>query len=162
MPKKDFTMKFPAPNIKGSKNTGNQDEAGSEKTKTNDPEKRVAGETAASDQLMPGKINKVESNKTESKARQGKNLADMLTSETMKTELELGENPFLQSKERFDPASVIKTGYKMRVDYKTVLKLMAELKKGYTIEALLDDALTMYLGSSPEAKKAIQMMRLMK
>lgn len=157
MPKKDFTMKFPAPNIKGSKNTGNQDEAGSEKTKANDPENDGSAASFRADQPQGG-----ETNKSDPKEKKSKNLADILKSETKKADSEFGENPFLQSKEHFDPASVIKTGYKMRVDYKTVLKLMAELKKGYTIEALLDDALTMYLGSSPEAKKAIQMMQLMK
>lgn len=49
----------------------------------------------------------------------------------------------------------------MRVAYKQTLKLMAETKKGYTIEALLDDALSEYIEKNPEARKAFDMMKMM-
>lgn len=156
MAKKDFTMKFAGPKVKGS-NQSVEDKA----------EPQAEPQIINTEKNRPVENPKVESLKApensddDSKDKKAKSVAKLLA-EPKKSNSEFGENPFLQSKEHFDPASVIKTGYKMRTDYKTVLKLMAEIKKGYTIEALLDDALTMYLGNTPEAQKAIQMMRLMK
>lgn len=156
MAKKDFTMKFPAPNVKGSQKNDNSEAAEIAKEKDVIDAGDNSGDTA-----RQGPPNSAANSQSEPKDKKGKNIVSLLEQPKTKS-TEFGENPFLQSKEHFDPASVIKTGYKMRVDYKTVLKLMAEIKKGYTIEALLDDALTMYLGNNPEAQKAIQMMRLMK
>jgi hypothetical protein len=66
-------------------------------------------------------------------------------------------NPFLQSKEVFSQANLTKIGYRMRSEYVEILDIIKKLKKGgYTLEAVLDDALTYYFEQSEDGKNAIR------
>lgn len=150
---KDFKLKFPPPKVKG--NDKNEEQPSG----TDESKSAIVGKDSEVDKNIEEKTNE---NIPPGKEKKSRNLSKVLENAESSVTSGFGENPFLQSKEHFDPASVIKTGYKMRTDYKRILKLMAEMKKGYTIEALLDDALSMYIKNSPDADKAIQMMLLMK
>lgn len=64
-------------------------------------------------------------------------------------------NPFLQSKEIFNNTNLTKIGYRMRSEYVELLDIQKKLKKGgYTLEAVLDDALTYYFENSEDGKEA--------
>ena len=66
-------------------------------------------------------------------------------------------NPFLQTKEVFNQANLTKIGYRMRTEYVEILDIIKKLKKGgYTLEAVLDDALTYYFENSEDGKDAIK------
>jgi hypothetical protein len=66
-------------------------------------------------------------------------------------------NPFLQTKEIFAKAQLTKIGYRMRSDYVEILDIIKKLKKGgYTLEAVLDDALTYYFNNSEDGQQAIK------
>lgn len=66
-------------------------------------------------------------------------------------------NPFLQSKEVFNKANLTKIGYRMRTEYVEILDIIKKLKKGgYTLEAVLDDALTYYFDNSEDGKDALK------
>lgn len=66
-------------------------------------------------------------------------------------------NPFLQTKEVFGKANLTKIGYRMRSDYVEILDIIKKLKKGgYTLEAVLDDALTFYFENSEDGKQALK------
>jgi hypothetical protein len=70
----------------------------------------------------------------------------------------MGEpNPFLQTKEIFARARLTKIGYRMRTDYVEILDIIKKMKKGgYTLEAVLDDALTFYFENSEDGREAIK------
>lgn len=66
-------------------------------------------------------------------------------------------NPFLQSKEVFGKARLTKIGYRMRTDYVEILDIVKKVKKGgYTLEAVLDDALTYYFENSEDGREALK------
>ncbi len=66
-------------------------------------------------------------------------------------------NPFLQTKEVFNQVNLTKIGYRMRTEYVEILDIIKKLKKGgYTLEAVLDDALTYYFENSEDGKDAIK------
>jgi hypothetical protein len=66
-------------------------------------------------------------------------------------------NPFLQTKEVFAKARLTKIGYRMRSDYVEILDIIKKIKKGgYTLEAVLDDALTYYFENSEDGREAIK------
>lgn len=66
-------------------------------------------------------------------------------------------NPFLQTKEVFGKARLTKIGYRMRTDYVEILDIIKKVKKGgYTLEAVLDDALTYYFENSEDGKEALK------
>lgn len=66
-------------------------------------------------------------------------------------------NPFLQTKEIFGKARLTKIGYRMRSDYVEILDIIKKIKKnGYTLEAVLDDALTYYFENSEDGKQALE------
>jgi hypothetical protein len=66
-------------------------------------------------------------------------------------------NPFLQTKEVFAKARLTKIGYRMRSDYVEILDIIKKVKKGgYTLEAVLDDALTYYFENSEVGREAIK------
>ena len=66
-------------------------------------------------------------------------------------------NPFLQTKEVFAKASLTKIGYRMRTEYVEVLDIIKKMKKGgYTLEAVLDDALTHYFENSEDGREALK------
>jgi hypothetical protein len=63
-------------------------------------------------------------------------------------------NPFLLSRGQTSEISIEKTGYRLRSDYMDLLKLVKRMKKGHTLEAVLDDALTFYFENSEDGCKA--------
>ena len=66
-------------------------------------------------------------------------------------------NPFMQTKEVFQKANLTKIGYRMRSEYVEILDIIKKIKKnGYTLEAVLDDALTFYFENSDDGKEAIK------
>lgn len=66
-------------------------------------------------------------------------------------------NPFLQTKEVFGKARLTKIGYRMRSDYVEILDIIKKIKRGgYTLEAVLDDALTFYFENSEDGREAIK------
>jgi hypothetical protein len=66
-------------------------------------------------------------------------------------------NPFLQTKEVFAKARLTKIGYRMRTEYVEVLDILKKIKRnGYTLEAVLDDALTFYFENSEDGKEALK------
>ncbi len=66
-------------------------------------------------------------------------------------------NPFLQTKEIFAKARLKKIGYRMRTDYVEILDIIKKIKKGgYTLEAVLDDAVTFYLKNSEDGREALR------
>lgn len=161
--KKNFNIKYTEPNIKGNPKLTNGQEP---KVKDNDEElseqdKNLKGspeEKASSENQVENAPDATETKeKNKSTARR---ISEILDKPKSQNDLH-DQNPFLMTKGMFDPAAVIKTGYKMRVSYKQTLKLMAEMKKGYTIEALLDEALSDYIDKNPDARKAFEMMKTM-
>ncbi len=65
-------------------------------------------------------------------------------------------NPFLLSRGQTSEIGIEKTGYRLRSDYMDLLKLVKRMKKGYTLEAVLDDALTFYFENSEDGRKAVK------
>jgi hypothetical protein len=66
-------------------------------------------------------------------------------------------NPFLQTKDVFAKANLTKIGYRMRREYVEVLDIIKKMKKGgYTLEAVLDDALTHYFENSEDGREALK------
>ncbi len=65
-------------------------------------------------------------------------------------------NPFLLSRGQSTEIGIEKTGYRLRSDYMDLLKLVKRMKKGYTLEAVLDDVLTYYFENSEDGSKAIK------
>lgn len=65
-------------------------------------------------------------------------------------------NPFLLSRGQATETKIEKTGYRLRSDYMDLLKLVKRIKKGYTLEAVLDDALTFYFENSEDGRTAVK------
>lgn len=66
-------------------------------------------------------------------------------------------NPFLQTKEIFGKARLTKVGYRVRTDFVEILDIIKKMKKnGYTLEAVLDDALAYYFDNSEDGREAIK------
>lgn len=66
-------------------------------------------------------------------------------------------NPFLQTKEIFGKARLTKVGYRVRTDFVEILDFIKKMKKnGYTLEAVLDDALAFYFENSEDGREAIK------
>jgi hypothetical protein len=76
---------------------------------------------------------------------------------TTTSQITADPNPFLQSREVFNKANLTKIGYRMRTEYVEILDIIKKLKKGgYTLEAVLDDALTYYFDNSEDGKDALK------
>lgn len=81
----------------------------------------------------------------------------LATKEKVVFRLTSDPNPFLQTKEIFGKARLTKIGYRMRADYVEILDIIKKIKKGgYTLEAVLDDALTYYFENSEDGKEALK------
>ena len=65
-------------------------------------------------------------------------------------------NPFLLSRGQPTGIGIEKTGYRLRSDYMDLLKLVKRMKKGYTLEAVLDDVLTYYFDNAEDGRKAVK------
>ena len=70
-------------------------------------------------------------------------------------------NPFLLSRGQTSEIGVEKTGYRLRSDYMDLLKLVKRMNKGYTLEAVLDDALTYYFENSENGCKAVRQRQML-
>ena len=83
--------------------------------------------------------------------------------EPANTETANGEktNPFLLSRGQSSEIGIEKTGYRLRSDYMDLLKLVKRMKKGYTLEAVLDDALTYYFENSEDGRKAVKQRQML-
>lgn len=161
---KKFAIKYTEPNIRGNSNLqegSDNNEAEKKEQTTEEGDKKLKSSAEEKSNLENQTANGSEGNAVKDKNKStSKKMADILDKSQNQVTLH-AQNPFLLTREQFDPAAVIKTGYKMRVAYKQTLKLMAETKKGYTIEALLDEALSDYIEKNPEARKAFDMMKMM-
>lgn len=115
------------------------------KEESEEPEVKSTGQIRAEE--TEEKIQKVEkSKKTDSAA----------TSKT-NTRITSAPNPFLQTKDVFAKANLTKIGYRMRTEYVEVLDIIKKMKKGgYTLEAVLDDALTHYFENSEDGREALK------
>ncbi|MBC7797330.1 MAG: hypothetical protein H7Z37_10695 [Pyrinomonadaceae bacterium] len=72
-----------------------------------------------------------------------------------------GQNPFLLSRGQASEIVIEKTGYRVRSDYMDLMKLVKRIKKGHTLEAVLDDALTFYFENSDDGRKAVKQRELL-
>jgi hypothetical protein len=70
-------------------------------------------------------------------------------------------NPFLLLRGQTSEIGIEKTGYRLRSDYMDLLKLVKRMKKGYTLEAVLDDALTYYFENSEDGRKAAKQRQML-
>lgn len=70
-------------------------------------------------------------------------------------------NPFLLSRGQSSEIGIEKTGYRLRSDYMDLLKLVKRMKKGYTLEAVLDDALTFYFENAEDGRKAVKQRQML-
>ena len=70
-------------------------------------------------------------------------------------------NPFLLSRGQTSEVKIEKTGYRLRSDYMDLLKLVKRMKKGHTLEAVLDDALTFYFENSDDGRKAVKQRQML-
>lgn len=70
-------------------------------------------------------------------------------------------NPFLLSRGQTSEIGIEKTGYRLRSDYMDLLKLVKRMNKGYTLEAVLDDALTYYFENSEDGRKAVKQRQML-
>jgi hypothetical protein len=70
-------------------------------------------------------------------------------------------NPFLLLRGQTSEIGIEKTGYRLRSDYMDLLKLVKRIKKGYTLEAVLDDALTYYFENSEDGRKAVKQRQML-
>lgn len=79
------------------------------------------------------------------------------------TETANGEktNPFLLLRGQTSEIGIEKTGYRLRSDYMDLLKLVKRMKKGYTLEAVLDDALSYYFENSDDGRKAVKQRQML-
>jgi len=65
-------------------------------------------------------------------------------------------NPFLLLRGQSSEIGIEKTGYRLRSEYMDLLKLVKRMKKGYTLEAVLDDALTYYFENAEDGRKSVK------
>lgn len=70
-------------------------------------------------------------------------------------------NPFLLSRGQTSEIAIEKTGYRLRSDFMDLLKLVKRMKKGHTLEAVLDDALNFYFENSEDGRKAFRQRQML-
>ena len=70
-------------------------------------------------------------------------------------------NPFLLSRGQISEIRIEKTGYRLRSDFMDLLKLVKRMKKGHTLEAVLDDALSFYFENSDDGRKAVKQRQML-
>ncbi len=70
-------------------------------------------------------------------------------------------NPFLLLRGQISEIGIEKTGYRLRSDFMDLLKLVKRMKKGHTLEAVLDDALSFYFENSDDGRKAVKQRQML-
>ena len=143
--------KVTAPNVNGQAAAANNvDDDSFAETEIARPEMEAPGtETKTTEEPKAKKNSAAKSNPNDASA---KKVDDAVSARAVKE-----PNPFLQTKEVFAKARLTKIGYRMRSDYVEVLDIIKKIKKGgYTLEAVLDDALTFYFENSEDGKEAIK------
>lgn len=93
--------------------------------------------------------------------RKAASIADVKAENSREAMNEEKVNPFLLVRGQTSEIGVEKTGYRLRSDYMDLLKLVKRMKKGYTLEAVLDDALTFYFENSEDGRKAVKHRQLL-
>lgn len=123
--------------------------------------KRLTSDEAGNvPQVPPGREKSIEkkvSQKSENTAPK-KNGSLAKAKNDKQTERTNGEkvNPFLLLRGQSSEIGIEKTGYRLRSDYMDLLKLVKRMKKGYTLEAVLDNALTFYFENAEDGRKAVK------
>lgn len=87
--------------------------------------------------------------------------ADIKSGEQIETSNSNSSNPFLLSRGQTSKIGVEKTGYRLRSDFMDLLKLVKRMKKGHTLEAVLDDALNFYFENSEDGRKAVKQRQML-
>lgn len=83
--------------------------------------------------------------------------SETMTNQKGTSRLTSEPNPFLQTKEIFGKARLTKVGYRVRTDFVEILDIIKKMKKnGYTLEAVLDDALAFYFKNAEDGREAIK------
>ncbi|MCY7346950.1 MAG: hypothetical protein LH614_12110 [Pyrinomonadaceae bacterium] len=91
-----------------------------------------------------------------SEAEESEKVAEATEISTINT-----SNPFLLSRGQASEIGIEKTGYRLRSDFMDLLKLVKRMKKGHTLEAVLDDALNFYFENSEDGRKAVKQRQML-
>ena len=94
-------------------------------------------------------------------AAESSSAADSESTATGADATENSSNPFLLPRGRKSAVGVEKTGYRVRSEFMDLLKLVKRMKKGHTLEAILDDALSFYFENSEDGKKAAKQRQML-
>jgi hypothetical protein len=124
------------------------------------------------DNVQPSEMPQLnESSKKEPAKLREKNENLAIRKNGEKTKIESGEmtaasslnssNPFLLSRGQTSEVRIEKTGYRLRSDFMDLLKLVKRMKKGHTLEAVLDDALSFYFENSDDGRKAVKQRQML-
>lgn len=118
--------------------------------------KLTADESVLSPESESKESAKIPSKKKNSAVKKNDSKAVIKTGEQTETSSIDSSNPFLLSRGQASETRIEKTGYRLRSDYMDLLKLVKRMKKGYTLEAVLDDALTFYFENSEDGRTAVK------
>lgn len=106
-------------------------------------------------------VEKKGSAKTDNTPKKNGTSADSKAGKSIKAAVGEKVNPFLLTRGQASEIGIEKTGYRLRSDYMDLLKLVKRMKKGYTLEAVLDDVLTFYFENSEDGRKAVKQRELL-
>lgn len=87
--------------------------------------------------------------------------ADIKSGEQSESSSINSSNPFLLARGQTSEIAVEKTGYRLRSDFMDLLKFVKRMKKGHTLEAVLDDALNFYFENSEDGRKAVKQRQML-
>ncbi len=107
-------------------------------------------------QIQKKSAEKTAQAKTDIAPKKKEKSAESLGAKNNQPEVDDKVNPFLLSRGQASQIGIEKTGYRLRSDYMDLLKLVKRMKKGYTLEAVLDDVLTYYFETSEDGRKAVK------
>jgi hypothetical protein len=122
--------------------------------------------------VQPPKPQPKETARKEPARNREKNESSPVVKSSGKNQIESGEqaaaasslnssNPFLLSRGQISEIRIEKTGYRLRSDFMDLLKLVKRMKKGHTLEAVLDDALSFYFENSDDGRKAVKQRQML-
>jgi hypothetical protein len=144
----------PAVGIAQNAESGTTDESREIESKIND------GATGASGETQSENVESQATEKAEVATPKKSEVAQKSATTTKQkgtSRLTSEPNPFLQTKEIFGKARLTKVGYRVRTDFVEILDFIKKMKKnGYTLEAVLDDALAFYFENSEDGREAIK------
>ena len=121
--------------------------------------------------VQPPKPQPKETAKKETAKIREKNAGSTVVKNSGEKRIESGEqaaasslnssNPFLLLRGQISEIRIEKTGYRLRSDFMDLLKLVKRMKKGHTLEAVLDDALSFYFENSDDGRKAVKQRQML-